>query len=408
VEITELEDYPYLELFIEQFNGVVDFFFSISQLATLGNATTLDELEVYVEAQVEDPYFYDLVNGSFITTLYEPRIKLKFLGKQPRAFKPRSPYTTLVAVMQQDGTPLPVSSARGSFVRFRVETNGAFTTMNETFIPVGPSSVVSYTFTPDIDIQFISVVASFHQNGFDDPTTIVTERAVRYKSPTNSFIAISSTTWHPQVGDYMIFTVRVSHPVDQVFYHIVSGSRIILSDSLVMHNKQKTFDIGLTREMSPSAHMVAYYIRYDGEVVADSFNFHVNASSVQNKVNMTINRRKDFTGDTVEILAYASPQSFVAFAAIDECVVRLYNDLTSSIITDLMLYDELYSFDRYANVSFTHTWMAEMGFPERRVFFPSSSYAYDALSTFSYTGLMIFSDLALVDSLSYARCNLTE
>ena len=77
-----------------------------------------------------------------------------------------------------------------------------------------------------------------------------------------------------------------------------------------MHNKQKTFDVGLTREMAPSAHIVAYYVRYDGELVADSYNFHVNASSVQNKVNMTINKRKDFTGNTIEILAYASPQSF--------------------------------------------------------------------------------------------------
>jgi hypothetical protein len=82
----------------------------------------------------------------------------------------------------------------------------------------------------------------------------------------------------------MIFTVRVSQPVDFVHYHIISASRIVFSDTLIMHNKQKTFDVGITRQMAPSAHIVCYFLRYDGEIVADSYNFHVDASSVSNEV----------------------------------------------------------------------------------------------------------------------------
>jgi hypothetical protein len=405
VAITDLGGFPHIERYIEQFSGVIDFFFSMSELQSLSGQASLNNLEVYVEAQVEDPFFNDLSNGSFITTLYDPRIKLKFLGKSPRAFKPNSPYTTLVAVAQQDGTPLPEHRWRNAFVRFRVETNGGNSMANQSFIPVGPSSVVSYTFTPDPLTQFITITASFIESDFEDPNTLVVERAVRYRSPSNSYIYVSSSTIGPQVGDYMIFTVKVSQPVDQVYYHIVSSSRIIFTDVLTMHNKQKTFDVGLTRDMAPSAHIVAYYVRWDGEIVADSYNFHVNASSIQNKVNMTINRRKDFTGDTIEILAYASPQSFVGFAGLDESIVRLYNG--GNVITELMLYDELYSFDIHANTSFSYTWMAEMGFADSRVFFPSQSYAYDALSTFTYTGLVLFTDLPLMDSLnsSYTQCN---
>ena len=405
VAITDLDGYPYLERYIDQFNGVIDYFFSMSELLAVSGQSSLNELEVYVEAQVEDPYFSDLSNGSFITTLYDPRIKLRFLGKQPRAFKPKSTYTTFVAVSQQDGTPLDELRSRNAFVRFRVEMNGGSSLANQTYVPIGPSSVVSYTFTPDINTQFITVTASFVENDFEDPNTMIIERAVRYRSMSNSYIYVSSSTVNPQVGDYMIFTVKVSQPVDTVFYHIVSSSRIIFTDVLVMNNKQKTFDVGLTREMAPSAHVVAYYIRYDGEIVADSYNFHVNASSIQNKVNMTINRRKDFTGDTIEILAYASPQSFVGFAALDESIIRLYNG--GNIITELILYDELYSFDKHANTSFSHTWMAEMGFPESRIFFPSQSYAYDALSTFTYSGLTVFTDLPIMNSLnnSLFSCN---
>ncbi len=407
VPITDLIGYPYLERYIEQFNGVIDFFFSMSELIAVSGQSSLNNLEVYVEAQVEDPYFSDLSNGSFITTLYDPRIKLKFLGKNPRAFKPKSPYTTFVAVSQQDGTPLPDFRARNAFVRFKVEMNGGNSLANQSFIPIGHESVVSYTFTPDINTQFIIITASLVENDFEDPSTVIIERAIVYRSISYSYIYVSSSTSNPQVGDYMIFTVKVSQPVDFVYYHIVSSSRIIFSDVLSMNNKQKTFDVGLTREMAPSAHIVAYYIRYDGEIVADSYNFHVNASSIQNKVNMTLNRRKDFTGDTIEILAYASPQSFVGFAALDESIVRLYNG--GNIITELTLYDELYSFDKHANVSFSHTWMAEMGFADSRIFYPSQSYAYDALSTFTYTGLVVFTDLPFSNSQnsSLTTCNST-
>jgi len=403
--ITDLEDKPYLERYVEVFNGVIDFFFSMSELLAISGQASLDQLEVYVEAQVEDPYFGDLSNGSYITTLYDPRIKLKFLSKQPRAFKPKMPYVTHIAVQQQDGTPLPFNRLTNSYVKVTVEMIGGSSFSNQSYIPIGPSSIVTYQFTPDANTQFVTLSATFVENGFEDPNTLVIERGVSYKSPSNSFIFVTSSTTQPTVGDYMIFLIKVSQPVDYVFYHIISSSRIIFTDILHMNNKQKTFDVGITREMAPSAHIVAYYIRDDGEIVADSYNFHVDASSVQNHVNMTINRRKDFTGDTIEILAYAAPQSFVGFAAIERSIAHLYNG--GSIISELMLYDELYSFDKNANVSFTQTWNSEVGFASDRLFFPSQSYAYDALSTFTYSGLTIFTDLPIMDSLNFTNstCN---
>lgn len=405
MSVTELDDKPYLERYVEVFNGVVDFFFSMSELLAISGQASLDQLEVFVEAQVLDPYFNDYSNGSYITTLYDPKIRLKFLSKQPRAFKPKMPYTTHIAVKQQDGTPLPFNRMTNSYVKITVEMIGGSSFSNQTYIPIGPSSIVSYTFTPDAQTQYVTVSAAFVENGFEDPSTLITEKGVSYRSPSNSFIFVTSSTPKPTVGDYMIFLIKVSQPVDFVFYHIVSSSRIIFTDMLHMNNKQKTFDVGITRQMAPSAHIVAYYIRDDGEIVADSYNFHVNASSVQNNVNMTINRRKDFTGDTIEILAYASPQSFVGFAALDRSIAHLYNG--GNIISELMLYDELYSFDKFSNVSFTQTWNSEVGFASDRLFFPSQSYAYDALSTFTYSGLTIFTDLPILDSLNFTNssCN---
>ena len=296
VEITELDESPYLEKLVDVFDGVVDFFFSMSELQAISGQDSLDQLEVYVEAQVDDPYYSEPINASYITTLYDPRIKLKFLSQQPRAFKPRMPYVTHIAVQQQDGTPLPFEKLFNSFIKITVEMVGTSSYSNQTYMPIGPSCIVAYQFTPDAKTQFITLKATFVQNGVEDPNSLIVERGISYRSPSNSYIFVTSSTSQPAVGDYMIFTVKVSQQVDFVFYHIISASRIVFTDLLQMTSKQKTFDVGIRREMAPSAHIVAYYIRNDGEIVADSYNFHVDTSSIQNQVNLTINRRKDFTG----------------------------------------------------------------------------------------------------------------
>ena len=402
--ISDLSSITPINIFVEQFNGVADFFFSMAELAS--KSSSLDQMEVYIEASVEDPYYNDTSNGSFITTLYDPKIKLKFLSQQPRAFKPNISYTTYIAVSQQDGTQLPPNRLQNAQVKLVIEANGG-ASLPQQLVPVGHDSIARYTFIPDSTTTFLTITATFVENSLEDPKSAVIERALGYRSPSNSFIYVTSTTLQPTVGEYMIFLVRVTQPVDSIHYHIISSSRIVFSDTLRMNNKQKTFDVGITREMAPSAHIVVYYIRYDGEIVADSYNFHIDASSVQNEVNMTINRRKDFTGDTIEILAYASPQSFVGFAALDTSIAKLYDG--GNMITNLMLYDELYSFDQFANHSFTQTWNTEVGFASDRVFFPSQSFGFDAMTTFTYSGLHIFTDLPIVDSLnqSNSTCNIS-
>ena len=40
VPITDLEGYPYLERFVEEFNGVIDYFFSMSELLAISGSVT--------------------------------------------------------------------------------------------------------------------------------------------------------------------------------------------------------------------------------------------------------------------------------------------------------------------------------------------------------------------------------
>jgi len=55
---------------------------------------------------------------------------------------------------------------------------------------------------------------------------------------------------------------------------IASGGRIVLGNRLMMYGKQKTFAVALSRQMAPTAHIVAYCV-VEGEVVTDALSFYV-------------------------------------------------------------------------------------------------------------------------------------
>lgn len=283
------------------------------------------------------------VLGTTIVSFYRPGARLRFLGGPSMVFKPRMLFTTYVSAFNADGTKfLP---GFGRFIRIYTETDlgQSQTPIN---YPIDSSAIVRHQFLAPSDstVTFIRLRAELYDNDVLVPQSEDEQRAIRYLSPSNSYLQVTSQTESARVGNFMLFRVNVTQYVDFVYYHIISAGQLIFSNILSMDGaRQKTFDLAISRRMAPSAHILVYYVRYDGEIVADSFNFHVNTSSVTNHVNITINRRKDFTGNTIEVLAYASPQSIVAFAALGLVQTRLFppgNHLTSVMVRFLFLLDK--------------------------------------------------------------------
>ena len=62
---------------------------------------------------------------------------------------------------------------------------------------------------------------------------------------------------------------------------IISGGNIVYADELELQNgaTTKTFSVAISRDMIPISRLLAYYIRSDGEVVADSISFFVDSSA---------------------------------------------------------------------------------------------------------------------------------
>jgi hypothetical protein len=260
-------------------------------------------------------------------------------------FKPRMLFTTYVAAINADGTKYP--PGRDRFIRIYTETDQGPAQPPSDYI-IDSSAIVQHQFLAPADpgILFIRLRAELYDNNIKVPGSDDEQRAIRYLSLSNSYLQVTSSTESPRVGDFMLFRVNITQYVDFVYYHITSAGKLIFTNILPMDgSKQKTFDVGVSREMAPSAHILVYYVRYDGEIVADSMNFHVNTSSVANRVNITINRRKDFTGNTIEVLAYASPQSFVAFAGLGLVQTRLFppgNHFNPVMVSLLVFYRKIY------------------------------------------------------------------
>lgn len=120
----------------------------------------------------------------------------------------------------------------------------------------------------------------------------------------------------------------------------MSGSQILYTDTINMYqSRQQTAYFAITRRMAPRAHILAYFLDYSNELVADILHFHVNITSDTVSLNLTLNQRKDFTGDTVELLSYGPPLGRVAFAGTEYAQYQLYggNDLLEMDVSDLVL-----------------------------------------------------------------------
>ena len=106
----------------------------------------------------------------------------------------------------------------------------------------------------------------------------------------------------------------------------------------------------MSRDMVPVARLLAFYLRTDGEVVADSLSFFVNGSTASDvppftlllfisscphslfpfpcscselyslfllQVTVTVNRAKDLRMETIEVNGFAEEGSYMAFSAVN-------------------------------------------------------------------------------------------
>ncbi len=103
-----------------------------------------------------------------------------------------------------------------------------------------------------------------------------------------------------------------------------AGGNIVSADRLQMSTAvtARSFSVAVSREMAPLCRVVAFCVKNDGEIVADSLTFFTNYSRLNSVLRMEVNRGKDLSLDTVEIRGHATPGSYMAFNVLHQDLFR--------------------------------------------------------------------------------------
>lgn len=409
--------FAYEYRFIDYFNGRIDFVWTHDELLKIatrgGESKSIVNSEFMFFANITDWYSGLNRTGWAGTIMFDDEVTLKWVGGNTRTFKPGSLMKIQVAVSQYDGKPVSDGGSVTLVPTIGSSSGQVQQSANSPQTRPVVNGIAEFDLTLGFYVTRFSLTATYHDlretlslKTMVNPNFVTSQgRTIhmlgsKYYSPTNSYISIYTSTFNPQVNEYMVFHVTVTHFVPRIFYQVVAQSNIIIGDELEMTSRQKTFSVALSRQMVPTARIIVYYIREPEEIVSDVLSFFVNGTR-QNQVQLGINFGKDFSRATVEFNARADPGSYVAFSGM---LLDLFSRGMSDGITENKLIDELLTYDQPANSSYRQLWrVSDTEFEYK--FFHGSDYGIDGNTTFQSAGLLILTDAEVTRLPNQLSCN---
>lgn len=355
--------------------------------------------DLYFLGTMTDYYYLETLTGTAVTHIIKDGIQLKVLGPLVRTFKPGVPFNIQVALMRSDGTMYKGFYNRQLVVTVSSEPGSPSSSIPEDKQIIPDDNVLNYEVLPGMTDLIIRISVQHPASG-----NTVELVCYRYYSEKDRFLALTTSTEDPRTESYMTFTVRANFFVGDMNYLIASGGRILLGSRLVMKGKQKTFAVALSRQMAPSAHIVAYCI-VEGEVVTDAMSFYVRDTRLL-QPTISINYGKDFRQDYIELVANGPPGGYVFTMAADyEMLWR--GALLHTFLTEQRVLHEMMSYDLKAHGPYQHTWWINdvSGQWEKTVFFPAATTGMDTNTTIDAVGLIVLSDANITINQEFTPCN---
>ena len=360
----------------------------------LGGGTPLDGAKITVTAFVGERFLNLIYSGHARAYIFSSKVKLKFLGSSPQVFKPPMPFKAYVAVSFNDGTPLPFDrliyeklEVRPRIQFFRSGSRSlqpmlvpmTLTTPGLWEISINLKSQLNDKRLVD-DVHYL-VLDAFFKDATGETIRAQELRAYATYSPSERLIHISTSTKRPRVGEYIIFHVRTNYYVKLFSYVIIAKGMILITGREEMTSSIKTFAVSLSPEMAPTSTILIYDIARGGEVVADALTFPVDGIS-RNNFTVTLNNRKDKTGDTIEVVVLGQPGTYVGLSALDKDLHSLQSGSQiayADVLRKMSTFDQTIS---SSNGTLTHLWLSRDGKVDRYLHFPSPTLGIDANKTF--------------------------
>ncbi|KAK3764291.1 hypothetical protein RRG08_012456, partial [Elysia crispata] len=349
--------------------------------------SNLNKHRLVVTANVTEDVTNNVISAKAMATMCDSEVNLEFPDINPKNFKPGLKYTALLKISQPDGLPVNPSSEQiivstevvipDQYVKkfwarywttkkkslpdklFSVPNNGMVT------IPVMIEEPEA------VEVKITAKLSGVTRN----------LKLIKSRSPSSSYIQLElKTASKIQAGDNIDLEVTSTRPLTQLTYQVLSRGSIVKTGTVASKNKTvQAFSLTTDASMAPKARILVYYVRQDGEIVADSIILSVDGAFL-NKVSVKVSNESAEPGDPVTITVNADPSSVAHLAAIDQSVLLLKsgNDVTADDV-----WEELEDYD---------TISPQKKFELRRWNLPVYNGGSDAKKTLHNSGVTVLTD----------------
>ncbi|XP_046569082.1 CD109 antigen-like isoform X3 [Haliotis rubra] len=249
---------------------------------------------------------------------------------------------TGIKVSQQDGRPVTdLSSPVGVYtcVTYRIvqddqsEFSCSSFTGNYGLPPKNYTIPASGIIPVDMRIpeNTTSISVKVHYNEISDTLTVQQKTSF-----SGNFVQLKLTNKGLRAGQTAMFSIELTEDVPFITYQVLSRGTVDITDQVTVSGQNPVhFNVPITATMAPEAHIIAYYVKTSGEVVADSLSFSVD-DVFDNKVSVDFSRNDSKPHDNIDVLVSADPMSSVNVLAVDQSVLLLKsgNDISTEQVLD--------------------------------------------------------------------------
>ncbi|XP_029178171.1 CD109 antigen-like isoform X4 [Nylanderia fulva] len=335
-----------------------------------------DEYErpIMLDVVVEEALTTRRQNTSMQVTLHKHKYTMELI-KTSEHFKPGLKYTAFLKLTNHDGSPVQDTKNDVLIAYGYTYDRSAYSNITRMLDQNGmvqldlypPKTNDNNSFPLNIEAQYLNLHEWF------PATNQATSRS-------NEYIQAVVKTEKPMVNNYIEIEVNSTAPLKYISYEILGRGDILDAGSIYVQDKYTTtFKFLATYVMAPTAHIIVYYVRTDGEVIADSLDVEL-TGILQNFVDVKVTFGEVMPGENVNLVISAKPNSFIGLLGIDQRSILLKS---GNDISHEQVYKELQSYDRVKASPYTDS------FFDRPLWRPGSGTADDV---FQKTGVVILTN----------------
>ncbi|XP_046828737.1 CD109 antigen-like isoform X3 [Vespa crabro] len=353
-----------------------------------------NERPIRIEATVEEELTGRRQNVSFEITLHKHKYTMELI-KTSEYYKPGLKYTAFIKLAYHDGAPVqdkknPVLIAYGY-----TYNQSAFSNITRFLDEHGMIQLDFYPPKDDISVPLNIEAQYLNLHEWFSSTNQVMSRS-------NEYIQAILKTENPMVNRDIEIEVNSTTPLKYLSYEVLGRGDILDAGSVYGQDKHNIkFKFLATYVMAPTAHVIVYYIRDDGEVIADTLNVELEGT-LQNFVDIKVMPEEVEPGKDVTLTISSKPNSYLGILGVDQrsLLLKSGNDISyEQVVKELKSYDMIEEFPN-SNFDFHRSFWrprsagtADDVFQNTGAAILTNGYLYEYLSPIYYRASMAALDL---------------